>query len=96
MLNKNIKRVLIISWLVVTHLLTTFGIYKVYKQANELDKLPEPDHSYFTVECLRYPLTLDECACIEDIISVLDEEDIARAVPIALKDCKLISDKSNN
>lgn len=72
----------------VTYVLAAYGAMQVYTKSNQPDRFPEPQHSLFTTECIVSGFSISQCGCIEDRLAVLDEEDVMRAIPVALEKCK--------
>jgi len=83
----NKKNKLVLVFTATVYVLSVYGAYTVYSKSKELGKLPEPQHSFFTAECSSVGFDIKTCACIEDKIHMLENEDIQRAMFLAINAC---------
>lgn len=84
----NLKKVLKYGYVVVTSFLAACGVQYLILEANKPNRFNEPVHSFFFAECSMAGLNVDTCTCIEDKVSILDDNKVMQGIPMALDLCK--------
>lgn len=84
----NLKKALKYGYVATTSFLAAWGVQYLILEANKPNRFNEPVHSLFFTECTMAGLNVDMCTCIEDKISILDEDKVMQAVPMALDICQ--------